>query len=211
MRDFRFVGAPNGHAGSPGAILTREVRWFRDGVVPAEVVDWFTGAADVEREYRQDRYDLDAARRGLGFKQRNMGAIDSKRRLWWAESVGLAASLTGNVEDWLKITPSVMDIDEILEDTHVEVHKDIYTRRYQLDGTDGAGCEAELASIRINEVRAWSLCFETYGVSQRRAEALTSGVTRFLKDSPLPTGLRFESATSLAYPAWITRMCLEPA
>ncbi|MGA7271456.1 MAG: hypothetical protein WB239_10330 [Acidimicrobiia bacterium] len=174
-------------------------------------MEWFVGVADVEREYRQDRYDLEAARRGLGFKQRNMGPIDSKRRLWVEDSVNLASGMTGNIEDWLKITPSVVASDQILEDRHVEVHKDIYTRRYGLDGEAGPGCEVELASIRMNQVTAWSLCFETFGVPGRRDEALSTGVRRFLSDSPLPAGIRFDAATSLAYPAWISRMCLEPA
>lgn len=175
------------------------------------MVDWFAGRAEVEREYRQDRYDLEAARKGLGFKQRNMGSIDSKRRLSVAESVELAAGMTGKVEDWLKITPSVIDPEHILEDQHVEVHKYIYTRRYALADGGGAGCEAELASIRINGMQAWSLCFETFGPPGRRQDALLDGVRRFLEDSPLPSGLSFDTATSLAYPAWITRMCLEPA
>lgn len=211
VRDSAVVGVPNGHAGSPGALLTREVRWFREEPTPGEVVDWFVGATDVEREYRQDRYDLEAARRGLGFKQRNMGAIDSKRRLWAEESVNLGPGMTGNVEDWLKITPSVIDLDQLLEDRHVEVHKDIYTRRYSLGDEAGSGCEAELASIRMDGVKAWSLCFETFGAPASRGEALSAGVRRFLEDSPLPMGIRFDAASSLAYPAWISRMCLEPA
>jgi hypothetical protein len=211
VRNSRFVAPPNGHAGTPGAFLTREVRWFREGPVPTEVVDWFARAAEVEREHRQDRYDLDAARHGLGVKQRNMGTVDSKRRLWQAESVKLAAGLTGNVEDWLKITPAVIEVERLLDDTHVEVHKDIYTRRYRLDGAAETGCEAELASIRMNQVRAWSLCFETFGAAGRREEALQSGVLRFLEESPLLSGMSFDASTSLAYPAWITRTCLEPA
>ena len=52
-----------GHAAEGTTLLvTREIRWFHRGAVPAAVLDWFTTVPGAyEFEMRTDHYDLAAA------------------------------------------------------------------------------------------------------------------------------------------------------
>jgi hypothetical protein len=202
-----IVESHDGSEGTHPALLTREVRWFRMGSVPLEVEAWFADSQEVTNEHRLDLYDLAAARRGVGRKQRNRGAVDSKHRLMVELEVSLAPGLVGDVEDWLKITHPPPYPSNLLTGERIEVSKDIRSRRYPIDGE--AGCEVELASLTLEDVEAWSLCFETFGHPDFRQDALRLGVTGFLADSPLPAGLVFEPGESSGYPAWLASHVLD--
>jgi hypothetical protein len=190
------------------ALLTREVRWFQDGPIPDHVMDWFTSAVPYERDQRVDRYDLDAARRGVGVKLRDAGPLESKQRLLVEDGVDLAPGLVGHVEDWLKISKPFTHPSEVLAGRHVEVVKEIYIRRYRLPGTsaDTAGGKVELVSIEVERVQAWSLSFETFGPPADRQDALASTITQFLDEFPLPDDFELDAGTSCGYPAWISRV-----
>jgi hypothetical protein len=195
--------AQSGGQPLPGPVFTREVRWFFDGLLPSEVKNWFTAfATRGERELRTDVYDRVEARRGVGVKRRNGATVDIKTRRSHFDDVYLMRGVVGCVEDWEKNSRSrlVVGPDQIL------VSKDIVTLRFDLDRSkynDPTGCEAELASIRVGPKRAWSLCFETYGDPDRRAEALSAGVERLFAEGPPPEALYLEAEFSCGYPQWI--------
>lgn len=193
---------------SPDALLTREVRWFFDGVVPERVVEWFTSSVHHPyQERRVDTYDLDAASLGIGIKSRNGGPRDSKILLDLVQCDWLAENVEGCVQDWLKLSES--GSDRIIAHTQhrLALVKDIVTRDYRLEG-GSSGCEVELASVRSGAIAGWSLCFETFGEQERREEALTSCVERFIVESPIPDFVSLRSEFSCSYPEWISRLDL---
>jgi hypothetical protein len=197
-----------GHQGSISALVTREVRWFREGPLPAEVLEWFTRSATLRTEWRVDLYDVKAAEDGIGRKQRDTSTIDSKVRVSTIQDVPLAPGLTGHVEDWLKISRPLGTVATGISNP-VEVRKRLHTRSFSLDGNADAGCEVELAEIRAGSRQAWSLCFETFGRPEHREDALRAGVEQFVMDTSRPDGFEFTQDSCLAYPDWITRLALE--
>jgi hypothetical protein len=198
----------SGYPGSISALVTREVRWFREGPLPSDVLEWFIESATYRTERRVDLYDVRAAEDGIGRKQRETSTIDSKVRVSTVRNVSLAPGLTGHVEDWLKISRPIESVAKGISNP-IEVEKHLHTRRFSLDGHDDTGCEVELAEIRTGSVQAWSLCFETFGPPDRREDALRAGVEQFLMSTSCPDGLEFTQESCLAYPDWITRLALE--
>jgi hypothetical protein len=190
--------------------MTREVRWFFEGEVPGLVSRWFESSAPVlERERRVDTYDVDASRRRIGIKVRGEKLFDSKLLLSVSPGVLLAPGVVGHVEDWLKITEPAHGETKHLGAQRVQVSKTITTRRYSLTGRSGdlpIGCDVELARVSMGGLRAWSICFETFGLPEVRQEALEAGVEGLLGESPLPPGLVLRGSESFSYPEWIGRI-----
>lgn len=185
-------------------MITREVRWFFDGLVPNRVVEWFTDSAHHSyHEQRLDTYDIDAASLGVGIKSRDGGLRDSKILLDSAQSVWLADGVEGCIQDWLKISDPGSNWPITNAGHHLRLVKDIVTRDYWLDGGQ-SGCEVELASVRSGAITGWSFCFETFGEPERREEALTTSVRRFVVESPIPDCLSLTSENSSSYPEWIS-------
>lgn len=187
-------------------LVTREVRWFANGPLPVRLVDWFTDGVAITEERRVDRYDGFSARVGIGLKYRAGETFDAKYLLSHEEELELADGLAGRVGDWLKMSRPIRD-PRALAAPLIPVDKHLRTRRYALPG-DMAGCDVELAEVSGPEGYAWSLCLETYGERQLRRAALGSGVERFVEETPLPAGVRFEADRSCSYPSWIARHCM---
>lgn len=193
---------------SPGSIVTKEVRWFFDGPLPLDVKMWFTAfSTRGERESRTDVYDRMEAGRGVGVKRRNGASVDAKHRVAHTDAVELRAGVSGRVEEWEKTSRSGLVVGR----DQVVVSKEITTRLFDL-GSSGldvpTGCEAELASLRVGSLRAWSLCFETYGDPDHRDEALLCGIVGLFGEGSLPDVLRLEQGSSFGYPEWISRLDL---
>ncbi|MEN8234392.1 MAG: hypothetical protein ABFR89_05660 [Actinomycetota bacterium] len=199
---------------TPVILLTREVRWFRRGSIPSEVVDWFTASGTIgTHEQRLDRYDSTATHDGVGSKQRYTQSYDEKRRLAFEPDVDLAPGLVGCVEAWLKTSTPINRSAEPPPTYDLPVHKDIITRRYLVESssTDHAGatgCEAELTAVTVGDRQAWTLCFETFGPSHQAADALRAGIEGLLADTPLPDGLAFAGHESCGYPVWLTSLAI---
>lgn len=198
----------SGHLGSISALVTREVRWFREGPLPPEVLEWFTESATHRTEWRVDLYDVKAAEDGIGRKQRDTSTIDSKVRVSIIQDVSLAPGLTGHVEDWLKISRPLGSVTTGISNP-LEVEKRLHTRTFALDGNAETGCEVELAEIRAGTTQAWSLCFETFGRPEHREDALRAGVEQLVMDTSWPDSFEFTQDSCLAYPDWITRLSLK--
>lgn len=211
MQDLQRMVTASGQLTGPSVFLTREVRWFFDGPLPPSVLDWFTGRRDVEVEHRIDHYDLGAARRGIGLKRRGTTSVDSKFRVLLIQNVDLGRGLKGHIEDWMKISEPLGNGVETDIAHPIEISKKLYTRRFGLNGADGAGCEAELAAITAGSVDAWSLCFETYGPPAEREAAFMSGIGSLLAISPLPSGMRLGPESCHGYPEWINSLAVEAA
>lgn len=187
-------------------MITREVRWFFEGPLPADVRTWFKdGARRGVRECRTDVYDRRVAESGVGIKRRDGAEIDAKHMVGDPEIVEFLPGVTGRVEDWEKTGESGLDVGR----DQVVVSKEILTLTFdhpESSADEPIGCEAELASIRVGSHRAWSLCFETYGDPGSRAEALQIGIGRLLGKGQLPAALSLSVSHSFGYPQWITRL-----
>lgn len=201
----------SGQPPGPSVLLTREVRWFVDGQLPGPVLNWFTEGTAFGLERRIDHYDLDAARRNVGLKRRSTTSLDSKFRVLLLENVALGRGLGGHIEDWMKISEPLGNGVTADITQPIELTKELYTRRFHLNGSHGPGCEAELASIDAGSVHAWSLCFETFGPPESRDQAFRDGIDRLLGETPLPGDLAFDPGSCHGYPEWICSMALEPA
>lgn len=195
----------SGQPSTPLALLTREVRWFSAGSLPAPIFEWFSGGTAFKTEHRHDLYDLASARNGVGRKHRNATALDTKYRVEVFENVNLAPRMSGHLEDWMKVSHPLREAGQRTMNAPFAVEKLLHTRRYDL-GDQESGCEAELAEITTGSVQAWSLCFETYGQEDRRHEALREGIARFIVETPLPNSVEFSQRCCLAYPDWISGM-----
>lgn len=186
--------------------MTREVRWFFDGPLPADVRMWFTDyARRGTRESRTDVYDRSAARSGVGIKRRDGATIDAKHRVGDPEVLELWPGVTGRVEEWQKTRESGLLVGR----DQVVISKKIITLTFDhplSSDDDPIGCEAELASIRVGPHRSWSLCFETYGDPELRVEALQIGIGELLGEDHFPATLSLSASASFGYPEWITRL-----
>jgi len=185
-------------------LLTREVRWFFDGSLPADVESWFTaGSTRSVRKSRSDVYDLAPARRGIGVKHRDGTRLDAKRKIAELGVVRLRPGVEGRVDDWEKTAQSGLTVGP----ERLVVSKEIITLRFAAESPPDrgpAGCEVELASISVGSARSWSLCFETFGDPVLRGEALEAGLEGLLGEGPLPEGLELRSERSCGYPEWLT-------
>jgi len=192
------------------ALLTREVRWFFDGPLPADIENWFTTrSARGVRESRSDVYGLAPARRGIGVKQRDRATVDAKHKVAELGAVQLRPGVEGRVEDWEKTAQSGL----IVGHERLVVSKEIITLRFEAEspGDSGpVGCEVELASISVGPTRSWSLCLETLGDPALRGKALEVGLDGLLADGPLPEGLRLRSERSCGYPEWVSGLAAAP-
>lgn len=193
------------HASPPEVVITREARWFRAGPLPTSLEEWFTnGGALGRRERRVDYYDRVSAGFGVGLKQRNDHSLDAKFLLAYEDAVPLAPGITGRIEDWIKLSqPIAASVNP--NGTYVEVKKDILTRLYTLGDDPSVGCEVELTGVEAGGRGAWTLCFETFGSSDLRQEALRAGVEAMLAETPLPASFELTAESSWGYPRWIDR------
>lgn len=199
-----MAGDASGLSGPPGVLLTREVRWFHDGPLPPEVMDWFTASDDGEVEYRTDRYDIGAARRGVGVKLRNRDAVDAKFPVHRTGPVTLAPGIEGRVEDWVKLTFPVAPSSTAM--AALVVDKEIVTRRHLVRADPTAGCEVELVAIAAGPRRSWTLALETFGSAGLLEQSLRTGIDGLRAAAPFPQALRLVGDRSSGYPAWIDQM-----
>ncbi len=188
-------------------LVTREVRWFVDGPLPPDLIAWFTATEHVvHEELRTDYYDARSAESGVGLKYRNGSTFDAKYLLDDEVERHFGDRIVGLVGDWVKVSRPVSD-PGALGAPLLAIEKRLRTRVYTMDETPSVGCEVELAEITTEHGVSWSLCFETFGETEDRDEALMAGITRFFADSPLPGDVHLEPQRSCGYPAWIAGDC----
>ena len=190
-----------------GVLLTREVRWFVLGSLPADVDAWFRDLeSEVVVEHRVDSYEADFARRGIGLKRRGEDTIDVKLLAGRREAIEIAPGLVGNVEDWLKLSESSERGEDRLEGPGIEVVKHLQERRYLIGGSSdgGSGCKVELGAVEVGANAAWTLCLETFGGPGELDECLAAGVKGLSTGPSLPLPYRLTPDLSFGYPAFLS-------
>ncbi len=184
---------------------TLELRWFVPGMLPEELVDWFSGDGTMGVvEHRVDTY-WHVDRDDLGLKRRDRGVWEMKLlRDWHIEA--LPTGRTARVEQWSKWMPAQGGAKA--PGAHVEIDKTIITRTFGPEGEVAAGpvdgslprTEVELAAILADDEPWWTLAFEASGPEALRPTGLASAVDTMF--SPRLSDL-VDDVWNLGYPAWL--------
>jgi hypothetical protein len=195
-------------------IETTELRWFIEGLLPAEVAAWFTnGGTRGAGEHRRDRYLIDG-RPDVGVKFRAQQTLELKVRQSVVAGGATTAGPDGLIEVWHKWSPA----DEFVGGDHVgrwiEVDKRIERRRFSPTGDEavltggersmaGAGCDVELVDIRVGPIEAWSFAFAAFGPvgNQRNSISVSWRALTALGGPPETMWSRFDR--SCGYPEWL--------
>ncbi len=210
---------------------TCECRWFFEGEVDDDVVDWFKnrkpwpqsldlGPLEWPERARGDRYVAIPNNRDIGIKWRGAPAEGEGEPLEFKAKVAslgvqtLAPGVTGVVERWIKWTchGEAMRASRLL---NVEkkrivrvVHLDGSTRALEVPPLDFGshlerGLQIELTRLSLGAARFWTLGFEGFPDSLELREEFARTVPVFLRE--LPAALTLSSETSFSYPEWLAR------
>lgn len=196
-----------------------EVRWFYEGTVPVQVLEWFHAGkpTPVEQPLRVDKYlrlgDTDA----LGIKLRE-GRIEIKQRQRQHGVIRFHDRVAGLAEHWLKWSfapaEAAADWAGILVPTRswISVRKERALSRYQIfaDGRSAAasvdeylqqGCHLELTRIQAEDQTWWSLAFEAFGDEASLRRNLLTVVEQVFARAQVPFPLA--ATDSYGYPRWL--------
>lgn len=210
---------------------TCECRWFFEGELEDDVVDWFRKAKPWQQSgdlrslewpeaARVDRYVVIPKNRDIGIKWRGEAVEGRGEPLEFkakVASLGVQAfvpGVTGIIERWIKWT---FDGEALQASRLLNVEKKRIVRMVQLDGSIGElevpsvgsgsyvkrGLQIELTRLSLAGERFWTLGFEGFPDSSDLREAFFSNVSVFLRDSAEAHGL--SSERSFSYPEWIAR------
>jgi hypothetical protein len=194
---------------------TVEVRWFRPGAVPADVLSWYlsrTGQSG-EQESRTDFYFRSRDGEGLGVKLRE-GRIEIKQRQRRWGVVPFGGDVAGQVEGWMKWSFELARAEEVLANIAsgaehwVSVSKERKQRAFALtpdrkvthvsEGkTPQTACVVELASVRVAGTEWWSLAFEAYGETADMDQYLIAVAEHTFASGVTP---RLNAEESFGYP-----------
>lgn len=208
-----------------------ECRWFFEGDVDDDVVDWFRerrpwkqscdpGPFEWLERARVDRYVMTPNNRDVGIKWRGEPAgsegeqLEIKGRVVSLGVQTLAPGVTGVVERWIKWACSG---DVIQASNLIDVEKRRILRRVRLDPrpTDievpvtGAGSyvdrglQIELTKLSVAGAPHWTLSFEGFPDSSDLREIFVRSVSVFLRE--LPDALTLSSEASFSYPEWLAQ------
>lgn len=199
-----------------------EVRWFVEGALREAVFDWFCDGRSLAPESRIDSYLLFPGCETVGVKRRGEAqgqeaSFDVKVRRGGIESVRYPNGITGRSACWVKWSAGgaataawvrTLDADP---HTWIEVDKTRWTRTFVWTGSSveerpagvlvDAGCNVELAEVKVEGAAWWSLGLEAFGAPEHVRGHLhrvgTYFFARYVPPYPLHT------THSLAYPAWL--------
>ncbi|MDH3704685.1 MAG: hypothetical protein OES57_01380 [Acidimicrobiia bacterium] len=199
----------------PGELLdTTELRWFGDGPLPRDVLDWFVHHSQRGTvEDRTDLYRLDG-RADVGVKRRSGTTLERKVRLIVEEPLALGADMAGRTEVWRKWSPAVEPVVDDGASPWVSVRKQVVKRLFAVDGDErefslamraamDAGCDVELAEVSVDGRRAWTLAFASFGPAAMRREAIVTCWRALETDGPAPDHLAARCSTLSGYPQWL--------
>jgi hypothetical protein len=192
-------------------VATVEMRWFVEGALPDDVVNWYEEAVGlVDWQERVDRYVRPAARDGLNVKWRE-GHIEIKRLVEevgpheWGEVAGssqrwrkwsfplseeLPLATTGN--DWIPVSK----------------HRTVRTFAHRGDKMmlmkPGEhlphGCSVEITALESHGRKWWTLALEAFGPDlEAREMLLQTGARVFAHEGAPP----LTPDASMSYVRWL--------
>lgn len=215
IHSTRAVGSHGLPSTEPAPQDTTEVRWFGSGAIPASVREWFSDPAHpASVELRRDAYWMQASH-DIGLKSRDNGPLEIKLRRGSRGNFEVIEGVPGRIEEWRKV-PVVMPlgIDSIGNWRWSEVHKRVATTTFVPDSSGGvvpihhphlapAGCDVELAAVKVDDTAAWTFAFEAWGPADERLGLLERSWEALCRlGSPVPMELgRLEQTAG--YPEWL--------
>lgn len=187
-------------------ISTAELRWFRPGIIPEALTNWFTHACPGEvigwQNQRDDWYLLPSADCDqLNLKLRE-GRIEVKWRKAVLDSVRFEALGEGQIERWCKW---------LCQDEEAEIHQPqgedkgtwvkVTKTRSQRKITLAHPCEIELTQLQVQGKDWWSVALEVPGEDNTLAETLTTVAQQVSQTYPQPY---LQADHAYAYPHWLS-------
>ncbi len=195
-----------------------EVRWFHEGTIPPEVLEWFQQSEHKPEEQpsRVDYYLRHTHQGSLGIKLRE-GRVEIKQRQRQYGVVRFHQRVAGMVENWRKWSFELSEAGRDLSSAAVPasswigVEKERTLRRYRLTGDneivavsvgEGSGqtCSLELTSIHVEGAEWWSLGFEAFD-DEVADEGSLLLVAKQVLTACQPPALR--ARDSHGYPKWL--------
>lgn len=198
---------------------TAEIRWFHQGNIPADILEWFCQSAPQPDQYpsRTDYYfHLFSCNDTLGIKLRE-GRVEIKQRTHQHGVIHLHEQVVGAMEAWQKWSFSLSQADDILPVINasplnwVEVDKARQQQQYQITGNNQIvalsvdtpveqGCNLELTQIQVDGKAWWTVGFESFGdESALESNLLLTARHIFAKNRPP----RLRMLESYSYPGWL--------
>jgi hypothetical protein len=154
-------------------------------------------------EERTDSY-LITGKPDIGIKRRERWLLEVKRRTARAGTVPLPGIGVGSVEHWTKVRQP--HISDGLHGRWVDIEKVVLTERHVLESDQGtATCEIEVASVSGRGISAWTLGFESFGLSALRPAVLNQAMEIFAAERRRPAAFG-HFADSVGYPEWLISM-----
>lgn len=228
---FTFRDAGLGLAYTVRMLTSTEIRWFFEGLPPAEVEQWFCrGDMQCKAPLREDHYLVFPASTSVGVKSRE-GRLEIKSLIKTLGVRRFGADAAGNVQMWEKwscVEFSATDFEQLLRcdaSLWVTVAKERTLRKFSLEGDSPAevqagqvfsheGCNVELTKITVQGAAHWSFNCEAYGEPSRIEGYLHRVAERFLADERRPRTFKtgaagadaFSAPNSFSYPEWLGRL-----
>jgi hypothetical protein len=199
-----------------GILYTTEIRWFTPGIIPTEVIDWFTGTYPLTPLERVDRYLRMPGCQTAGVKERQ-SRFEIKAMCGDPTQVRFGPKTAGYCDNWAKWSYSKPEVESWINALReersgwIEVGKSRILRKFTLEsggpievGADGfpaEGCNLELVEINAEDIKWWSIGFEAYSEQGNRSRNLELTAIDFFNQHPPPLSL--DETNSYAYPTWL--------
>ena len=203
------------HTAEPVTITdTTELRWFAEGSLPTNVHAWFTHGGSVGFvEHRSDRYRMDG-RFDTGVKRRFGEKLELKVRRSLGEQVVLSDGLVGRLEVWRRWSPAECMVVRGHNMPWADVEKMVVKRRFSVDGDElplapedraqtGAGCDVEIATVKVDGIEAWTFAFALFGPVEGRHDSLMTAMQAMVADGSHPDRFGPFFGLSMGYPEWL--------
>lgn len=202
-------------------LRTTEIRWFFEGSLHSNVLEWFCRRGHWLREApREDLYLLLPGTDSVGVKLRQ-GRLEVKAATGPPSVLRLPLDASGISRSWVKWTsPSAVperwaDLLASEPGYWLPVVKERWLRRFLLENGRVVepeptseypleGCSAEVGKVRAAGSSWWSLALEAFGPPSETDQILKAVATHFFHVSEPPRPLAV--ADSVSYPAWIRRL-----
>ncbi len=204
-----------------------DVRWFREGIIPEELMVWFKRGKAMHEDARQRYLYLPFTHaRTVGFTLREGTLyIQSLQK-----SLGLhrfAANLKGHVQLWIRWSHKISEIDRDLRtlfenDRWANVCEQRRFRKFclhqgkvsEVPGNDciaQTACHVELTEIEVGAKKFWSFGIESFGHAEQVEETLNAVSTYCFSERQSPLKRALNCAQSRSYPEWILSVRPRPS
>ena len=193
-----------------------EVRWFFQGHLPREFLDWFRAGQEIVPSERMDAYLIFPGCESVGVKQRE-GRFEIKAIRGASETISLGSGITGRSDAWVKWSYGGEGVDNWIASLNGEpqgwlaVKKKRWLRKFSLDNhrteeveitaVPQEGCGIEVTMVTVRNSDWWTFGLEGFGSAHTVRGSLRQAAEDFFSANQPPN--RLTTASSCSYPVWI--------